>query len=148
MPIEIPAIHKDRVDSLTREYASHIKAVLGIPILVKFSITSSEIEPDLLKDLVCEHYGVRWITVRTQTRKRDVVTARQVFCYLCRILTSLDDEDIAELVSKDRTTSIHSFNAIKHHLSAKDEYVTNGVNSILGIVNKFYNEYEQVNYAS
>lgn len=75
---------------------------------------------------VCKYFHLPPENVRKPCRKRELVWARQLYCYLAKKFTSLSLNQIGEVIGgKDHTTVIHSNttanNLIKNHADLKDD---------------------------
>ncbi len=94
-----------------------------------------EITPNVIIEVVAEHYGVKPEDIRSQKRNAEFVEPRQVFMYLCRQLCDIPYTGIAkELGKKDHTTIIYGVSKIttelqnNEELSNKVEIITKKIN--------------------
>ena len=64
---------------------------------------------DEILERVCEHFSVTTTAVNSRSRKRDIVTARQVSMYLSQKYTKMPASRIGKLIgNRDHSTVIHS----------------------------------------
>lgn len=91
---------------------------------------AAHIEPILSNELdgvigvVCEETGVEIGRIRTKTRKREVVIARQLLVYYGRLWCGLSYSELGGLIGgRDHTTAIHSRATIEDLIDSKDEAV-------------------------
>lgn len=77
-----------------------------------------EITLDNVMELVCKHYELEESTLRSTTRKRDVVRARQIAMYLAKTYTELSTSKIGTLIGgRDHATVLHACKLIKGQLA-------------------------------
>ena len=80
---------------------------------------------EAILNAVCGHYGVSPDAVLSSKRTRDLVTARQVFAYLCKDLTQTSVSSIARKLGKDHTTIMHSIEKVENLLKEDKETIKN-----------------------
>lgn len=81
-----------------------------------------EITPELIIEVVAEHFGVSPEDITSKKRNSEFVQPRQVVMYLCRKLTDTSYVNIGKLLGKkDHTTIIHGVNKIEDELKNNDE---------------------------
>lgn len=72
-----------------------------------------EMTPDLIIDVVAEHFGVNSEDITSKKRNSEFVLPRQIVMYLCRNLMDMPLQSIAKtLGKKDHTTILHGINKI------------------------------------
>ena len=83
---------------------------------------NNEITPNLIIEVVSEHFGVKSEDITSKKRNAEFVIPRQIIMYLCRKLTDTSYTSIAKLLNKkDHTTIIHGCNKIEEELSTNKE---------------------------
>lgn len=83
---------------------------------------SKEITPNLIIEVVSEHFGVKPEDITSKKRNAEFVMPRQIIMYLCRKLTDTSYTSIAKLLNKkDHTTIIHGCNKIEEELSTNKD---------------------------
>ena len=81
-----------------------------------------EITPEMIIEVVAEHFGVSPEDITSKKRNSEFVQPRQVVMYLCRKLTDTSYVNIGKLLGKkDHTTIIHGVNKIEDELKNNDE---------------------------
>ena len=81
-----------------------------------------EITPELIIEVVAEHFGVSLEDITSKKRNSEFVQPRQVVMYLCRKLTDTSYVNIGKLLGKkDHTTIIHGVNKIEDELKSNEE---------------------------
>ncbi len=72
-----------------------------------------EMTPQLIIDVVAEHFGVNSEDITSKKRNSEFVLPRQIVMYLCRNLMDMPLQSIAKtLGKKDHTTILHGINKI------------------------------------
>jgi chromosomal replication initiator protein len=75
---------------------------------------------DLIISVTADYYGVSDAEIRSSSRSRPLVNARQAAMYLCRELTDLSLPKIGERFGgRDHSTVIHATNKIRHQLQER-----------------------------
>lgn len=81
-----------------------------------------EITPQLIINVVSEHFGVNSDDITSKKRNSEFVQPRQVVMYLCREMTDTSLTSIARLLGKkDHTTVIHGINKISEEIGTNEE---------------------------
>jgi chromosomal replication initiator protein len=77
--------------------------------LIKFTKCKS----DKIIDLICTNYKVSFDDIKSKSRKRNVVMARQLICYFIYEHTKLTLIKVAEMLNRDHSTIIYSKDIVK-----------------------------------
>lgn len=89
-----------------------------------------EVTPNLIIDVVSDHFNVAREDVTSKKRNSEYVLPRQIIMYLCRTMTGASLQNIAALLSKkDHTTIIHGVDKIAEKLKT-DEDLRNKIETI------------------
>ena len=81
-----------------------------------------EITPQLIINVVSEHFGVSPEDITSKKRNSEFVQPRQIVMYLCRELTETSLQSISKILGKkDHTTIIHGVNKITEEISTNEE---------------------------
>lgn len=81
-----------------------------------------EVTPQLIINVVSEHFGVKPEDITSKKRNSEFVMPRQIVMYLCRELTDTSYANIGKLLGKkDHTTILHGANKIAEELSVNEE---------------------------
>jgi len=81
-----------------------------------------EVTPNLIVDVVAEHFNVPKEDIISTKRNTEYVLPRQIIMYLCRNMTSTSLQNIASLLSKkDHTTVIHGIKTIEKKMTTDEE---------------------------
>jgi chromosomal replication initiator protein len=71
---------------------------------------------------VCQ---VKWSEVQGRSRKRQIVTARHLFCLFAKSFCHLTLDSIGKkLDNRDHTTAMHSIQTVNNLIDANDEVMT------------------------
>ncbi len=94
-----------------------------------------EVTPNVIINVVAEHFGVKPEDITSKKRNSEFVQPRQVVMYLCRELTETSFTNIGKLLGKkDHTTIIHGVNKITAELNNNEE-LRNKVDIIIKKIN-------------
>ncbi|NDL68091.1 chromosomal replication initiator protein DnaA [Anaerotalea alkaliphila] len=98
-------------DMITREIAE-----VALKDLISPQDTD-KITPELILDMVAEHFGISFADITSKKRPREISNPRQIAMYLCRKLTDASLPKIGELIGKrDHTTILHGYEKINADL--------------------------------
>ena len=75
-----------------------------------------EITPELILQVVCEHYGINDQAVLSSKKTKDISMVRQIIMYLCReCINDMSLKNIAEFLGKkDHTTIMHGISKVEY----------------------------------
>ena len=89
-----------------------------------------EITPQLIIDVVCEHFHVTMEQMISKSRSSDIAKPRQIAMYLCKNMTDTSLETIGSLLGgRDHSTVIHGVNKIEEEVASNES--TSNVISII-----------------
>ena len=81
-----------------------------------------EVTPQLIIDVVSEHFNVSKEDITSKKRNSEYVLPRQIIMYLCRSMTDVSLQNIGKLLSKkDHTTVLHGINKIETKMATDEE---------------------------
>ncbi len=81
--------------------------------------------PDQIINAVCSYYGIQTDAIRQNTRKREIVLARQMSMYLCRKLTSESLSSIGSaLGNKNHTTVVYACKSLEAQIETDENIAT------------------------
>ena len=94
-----------------------------------------EITPQLIIDVVCEHFHITKEQMISKSRSNDIAKPRQIAMYLCKNMTGVSLENIGELLGgRDHSTVIHGINKVEAELQT-NEATVNLLNTIMKKIN-------------
>jgi len=94
-----------------------------------------EITPQLIIDVVCEHFHITKEQMISKSRSNDIAKPRQIAMYLCKNMTGVSLENIGELLGgRDHSTVIHGINKVEAELQT-NEATINLLNTIKKKIN-------------
>ena len=94
-----------------------------------------EITPQLIIDVVCEHFHITKEQMISKSRSNDIAKPRQIAMYLCKNMTGVSLENIGELLGgRDHSTVIHGINKVEAELKT-NEATVNLLNTIKKKIN-------------
>ena len=81
-----------------------------------------EVTPNLIIEVVAEHFGVKAEDITSKKRNAEFVQPRQVVMYLCREICDLSLSNIGKILGKkDHTTVIHGINKVTEEMVDNEE---------------------------
>ena len=99
------------------------------------SENNREVTPELVLDIVAEHFGITIADLKSNKRNADISNPRQIAMYLIRTMTETPLKTIGiELGGKDHSTIKHGVDKIAHDITV-DETLANTVNIIKKKIN-------------
>ena len=79
---------------------------------------TQEVTPELIIQVVADHYGVTPLDLASQKRSKDIVYPRQIAMYLCRSMVDTSLQHIGKcLGGRDHTTIIHGIEKVEAELA-------------------------------
>ena len=105
-------------------YNSNIDMRLAERVIKRaVKIDDNPLTVDEILDTVCNHFSVTQTAVNSKSRKRDLVTARQVTMYLAQKYTKMPAARIGRLIgNRDHSTVIHSCTQVENRLKIDDTF--------------------------
>lgn len=89
-----------------------------------------EVTPELIIDIVSEHFNIPISELKGKKRNAEIVLPRQIIMYLCRTLTDTPLKAIGAILGgKDHASVNHGVKKIENELKT-DEALNNTVNII------------------
>ena len=90
-----------------------------------------EVTPQVILDVVAEHYGISVSDIIGGKRNAEIVTPRQVVMYLCREITDTPYKAIGILLgNRDHSTIINGDGKVRKQLQANDGSLKNNIDII------------------
>ena len=100
--------------------------------------TKKEVTPQLIMEVVAEHFGITVDQLMSKSRTKDIALPRQIVMYLCKNMTSLPLESIGRLIGgRDHSTILHGVNKVKDEFD-KDKDFRQTVETIQKKINPNY----------
>ena len=129
VPDDVIRFIASRIDTNIRELEGALTRVAAFASMKKESITTelaseammnvyqmqrkNKITLELIQEMTSSYFNIPLAEILSQSRKGDLVMARQVGMYLCRTLTNNSLETIAQAFRKENhTTVIHAYEKI------------------------------------
>ncbi|MBR4059293.1 MAG: chromosomal replication initiator protein DnaA [Lachnospiraceae bacterium] len=86
-----------------------------------------EITPELILQIVCEHYSINEQAVLSSKKTKDISMVRQIIMYLCReYINDMSLKNIAEFLGKkDHTTIMHGISKVEYDIDHDYKFKNN-----------------------
>ncbi len=82
-----------------------------------------EITPQLIIEVVSEHFGITVDQIMSKSRTSDVTKPRQIAMYLCKTMTDHPLDSIGQLLGgRDHSTIIHGINKVRDEIMVDDSF--------------------------
>ena len=75
-----------------------------------------------VQSAVCKKYSVKPIEITSLSRKKNVVSARQIIVYLLQKYTDLSTTQIGTCIGRDHSTVIHSSAVVKKRMDDDNDF--------------------------
>ena len=99
------------------------------------SNNNREVTPELILDIVSEHFGVSVSDLKSNKRNADIANPRQIIMYLCRTMTDTPLKSIGIMLGgKDHSTINHGVNKITAEIKTNET-----LNNTVDIIKKKIN---------
>ena len=97
--------------------------------------TKKEVTPELIIQIVADHFGITPADIISQKRNADIVYPRQIAMYLCRQMTTTPLQSIGKYIgNRDHTTIIHGSEKIAKEV-VTNETTKNTVDILIKKIN-------------
>ena len=94
-----------------------------------------EITPELIIDIVAEHFNIKSEDILSQKRSADIVYPRQIAMYLCRQMTTNTVQSLGKAFgNRDHTTSLHGADKI-NKMVISDENTKSTIDILIKKIN-------------
>lgn len=107
-----------KVELIERNYQKEIERLKTMIINPIHKMNKNKELLEILQK-VCDASGIMPHDILSKTRKRDIVIARQLFCYLTMTYYNYTLVQVGRFLSRDHSTVIHSVNAYTDYLQMK-----------------------------
>lgn len=99
--------------------------------------TQKEISPQLIMDLVAEHFNISVADILSKKKNKEIAVPRQICMYLCKTYTDYSFQAIGNLMGKrDHSTVLHGHNKINDIMtSSKDDNMKTTVDILIKKLN-------------
>jgi chromosomal replication initiator protein len=140
---KIPSNIRQLEGALTKltAYSTLTKKELSVPLTQEIlkdiiPLENKKVSVSQIQKIVSDYYTIKFNSLLSKKRTKDIVLARQVAIYLSRELTDLSLTSIGEAFGgKDHTTIIHSYNKIKNNI-IKDNNFKGIINNLILSIKK------------
>ena len=87
---------------------------------------SREITPEIIVNVVCDHYGIQPSDIVSSKRNKEIAYPRQIIMYLCRNMTDVSLQEIGKrLGNRDHSTVLHGVEKIDEDLKNNETLKSN-----------------------
>jgi site-specific recombinase XerD len=125
------------VNHIISQASQQIKELVGFPVDLRLVIKTDDVNEHFLQGIICDYFNVSWYTIQSKSKKRTIVTARQFYCYLCKMYLNKKKslKEIGnEIGGRDHTTVLHSNQVISDLLDTNDPIITEAFQTLMNII--------------
>lgn len=101
--------------------------------------TEEILTPYDLLNIICKYYGVHPLMVKSNNRSRKYVQVRKMFSYFASRKLNSIQQDIADVLRKERSGVVHYIKCIEDYLYINDAETINDVERINELLTKINN---------
>lgn len=126
-----------RVQNIIRECEDRIRAATNdnsISVVLFSKKIALSLSFDDVVDFVCAVTGEKAKDITKVSRKKEIVTARQLVIYFSFQYCSLSKSEIARRLNQDHTTILKSLKTVDDLLQTGDQLICNYVNEVNNII--------------
>ena len=122
---------KDEIIDTTKPHPyvlkNYVFNYMLIPCIAGQETINKEVKLDVIERAVTDFYGLRQEILKCNTRKKEVVEARQLVFYFAKEVYKLRYSlaEIAAKYSRDHATCVHSIKTINNYLETDKEFRKN-----------------------
>lgn len=109
---------ESKVENIESKYQKEIERLKTMIINPIHKMNKNKELLEILQK-VCDASGIMPHDILSKTRKREVVIARQLFCYLTMTYYNYTLVQVGRFLNRDHSTVIHSVNAYTDYLQMK-----------------------------
>ena len=86
-------------------------------------LEKKQLSVQMIQETVCKYFNLEQATIQTNSRKREVVQARQITMYLSKKYTDSSFSSIGKIVGKrDHATVLHACKTIKDQIETNKSF--------------------------
>lgn len=100
------------------------KLMLEIEYMESVKVFDKPVDADKLVAIVAQCSGLKVFDLKSETRKRDAVAARQVYCFIAHKIFKYPSKYVGKYINRDHTTVLHSVKECINHYQCRDNRIT------------------------
>lgn len=86
-------------------------------------LEKKQVSVESIQDVVCKYYNLELAAIQTNSRKREIVQARQVTMYLAKKYTDSSFSHIGKIVGKrDHATVLHACKTVRDQIETNKSF--------------------------
>ena len=124
-------VMNEKVKKLVEQFEDVLSTFFESPIKLIVTSANSNVSERLIRELVCSTFKVQWYHITSSSREKDIVSARQCYCYLVKhYFKNLSVTQIGKSINKDHSTVVCSIRIVKDYIKTGDEYICSNLELI------------------
>jgi chromosomal replication initiation ATPase DnaA len=143
---EVPIILQPFINSILADTEKQLQELLRVPVKLNMVINEADVIMNHLyiNEMVCDQFALPYTILASKAKPMNVVTARHIYCYLCRRYLNMSFAAIAKTVNRDHATVMYAVSAVGDYIRHKDAYVYSNVTPLIEKIQMLANEKIQV----
>ena len=130
-----------RINGIIEDCAERLQEIVGGKVVIswkqKQGWAGDEIEA--LQNIICDVFELSWQKIKSKDRHRDLVAARQLFCFFSYRRIGKTLAAIGDILDRDHTTIIVSIRKVEDYVFTRDSQVYPMYKKVL----KLFDEYTE-----
>jgi chromosomal replication initiation ATPase DnaA len=123
-------INDPSVKSIIDKCAEDLEKEIGLPVKVYYNTAINYKKREEIIEAVCNVCNVTWSMVQRADRHRNIVTARQIYSWVCTMIFNRGVVEVGKDLGQDHTSVIHHRERINDLISIGDLEVIDMINKV------------------
>ena len=126
-PVDLQGMEEGIVASLLA-YSTAFNRMIDLPLTKQVvsrvvKLEKKQVSVESIQDVVCKYYNLELAAIQTNSRKREIVQARQVTMYLAKKYTDSSFSHIGKIVGKrDHATVLHACKTVRDQIETNKSF--------------------------
>ena len=109
-------------------YSTAFNRMIDLPLTKQVvsrvvKLEKKQVSVESIQDVVCKYYNLELAAIQTNSRKREIVQARQVTMYLAKKYTDSSFSHIGKIVGKrDHATVLHACKTVRDQIETNKSF--------------------------
>lgn len=111
---------KESIRQIMEQTQKDVSDIIGTPVTIMYKIKTNSISPNLILQIVMAHFKITYSQFVSSKRNQELVVPRYIFCHLVKGYCGLTQNQIAEIICRDRTTVLIGLQKVVEMLDIAD----------------------------
>ena len=124
----IAALDVEGIVASLLAYSTAFNRMIDLPLTKQVvsrvvKLEKKQVSVESIQDVVCKYYNLELAAIQTNSRKREIVQARQVTMYLAKKYTDSSFSHIGKIVGKrDHATVLHACKTVRDQIETNKSF--------------------------